>query len=174
MWLEDLPDGCELNNIRVLIDGADATATYIGPRERDGLQQFNAILPKLVRTGLVEVDFYWRGERLCDPAVLRVLPPGPQVPMLLSVADGINLLSGTRIASRTVKVTVEETNTPEAFRAVVDGIPVEGINIFCADPHPPRYEINFDLPAGVEPGPRVLEMEIGRRQLGRVLLEVAP
>jgi hypothetical protein len=54
----------------------------------------------------------------------------------------------------------------------VDGRPVTNIDVFCADPRPPRHEINFHLPEGTDPGPRILKMSLGKRSLGSVLIEV--
>ena len=47
---------------------------------------------------------------MCEPASLRVIPPGPLVPHVMSVTDGINMLSGSRISSGSVKVTIEEAD----------------------------------------------------------------
>ena len=65
-----------------------------------------------------------------------------------------------------MKVTIEEAADADEFRALVDGVPVTGIDVFCADPRPPRYEINFHLPDGIGPGARTLTMSLGRRALG--------
>jgi ubiquinone/menaquinone biosynthesis C-methylase UbiE len=172
-WIEYLPPDCDLNHLTVCVGGLEATPCYIGPPESDGLQQVNILLPKLGRTGLVPVDLLWNRHRLCEPVYLRVIPPGPQVPFVLSVTDGINMLSGTRIVTRTFKVTVEDVPDPDSFHATVSGIPVTDIDIFCADPLPPRYEINCRVPEAIPPGAHVLTMSLGVRALGSVTLDVA-
>jgi SAM-dependent methyltransferase len=172
-WVEFLPADSDLNELQVIVDGLEASPTYIGPPECDGLQQLNAILPPLRRTGLVRVELFWKQKRLCEPAWLRVIPPGPQVPVLISAADGINMLSGTRITSRLVKVTLEDVPSPDSFRAEVDGAPLTEVDAFCVDPLPSKYEVNGRLPDSVMPGPHVLEIWLGRRWLGRVAIEVA-
>jgi ubiquinone/menaquinone biosynthesis C-methylase UbiE len=171
-WLEGLPPDCDLNGLTVCVAGLEATPCYIGPPEADGLQQLNVLLPRLGRTGLVPVEFLWNHQRLCKPVYLRVIPPGPQVPVLLSVTDGINMLSGTRIVTRTLKVTLEGVAEPELFHATVSGTPVTDIDVFCADPLPPRYEINCRLPESIPPGSHVLGMSLGRRALASVTLDV--
>ena len=66
---------------------------------------------------VLPVEVAWMGKALCDPAVLRVIPPAPLVPRLCSLSDGVNLLSGTTISSGTVKVTMEEVPiAPAVFR----------------------------------------------------------
>jgi hypothetical protein len=71
-----------------------------------------------------------------------------------------------------VKVTLEEADQPERFSADLAGKAVTGIDIFCADPLPPRYEINFDLPRDLPPGANELRMRLGERSLGSVVLDV--
>jgi SAM-dependent methyltransferase len=173
LWIENLPVDCDLNSIEVRIGAVAAVPCYIGPPETDGLQQVNVMVPTVERTGLLPVEVLWNGVRLCEPEPVRIVPPAPAIPMILSVTDGINMLSGKRIASGTVKVTIEETERAALFEATVDGLPVTGIDVFCADPRPPRYEINFQLPPGIEPGPRRLTMSLAGRPLGTVDIEVA-
>ncbi|MBC8164929.1 MAG: class I SAM-dependent methyltransferase [Bryobacteraceae bacterium] len=172
-WVENLPEMCDLNHLKVLVDGLEGFPCYIGPPEADSLQQINVLLPKLPRTGLVPVEFLWNGMTLAPARSLRIIPLGPVVPLLLSVTDGINMMSGTRIVTRTVKVTLEEAANPEAFSATLSGEPLTDIDIFCADPLPPRYEINLRLPDTTPPGIHPLDMRLGRRKIGMVSVEVA-
>jgi SAM-dependent methyltransferase len=174
LWVDYLPPECDLNELQVKVGGLPADVSYIGPPEPDSLQQVNVMLPRLQRSGLVPIEAWWNGQPLFEPETVRIIPAGPQVPVLLSATDGVDLLSGQRIVSGVVKVTVEETRDPESFQATVDGEPVTGLDIFCADPLPPLYEINFRLPPSVLPGERVLEMRLGKRFLGRAVLDVQP
>ncbi len=172
LWIEDLPADCDLNDLEALIGGAPGALTYLGPPEVDGLQQLNVQLPPATGSGLQPVQLNWLGKPLAPPASLRVIPPGPLVPRIVSVTDGINLLSGKRIVTRSVKVCVEEAVHPEEFRAAIDGAPVSDPDFFCADPRPPLYEINFKLPDAAGPGPHLLEMRIGWRCFAPVPIEV--
>lgn len=172
IWMESLPADCDLIGLEVLVGRRTAVPCYIGPPEADGLQQVNVLLAGVERTGMLPLELLWKGSALCAPSSLRVIPPGPLVPYVLSVTDGINMLSGLEIKCRCVKVTIEEAADPENFSAQVAGIPVKGVDIFCADPLPPRYEINFELPAEVPAGSHELRMQLGKRTLGSVLLKV--
>ncbi|MGH9631906.1 MAG: class I SAM-dependent methyltransferase [Bryobacteraceae bacterium] len=172
LWMECLPWNCDLNHMDVRVAGRKAFSTYIGPPEPDGLQQLNVMLPEVGRTGLVVVDLTWNGEKLCEPSKLRVIPPGPPVPRILSVCDGINMLSGTDIVSRIVKVTLEEGDDLGSFEARIAGQPVETIGVFCADPLPPRFEINLRLPDSVGPGTYLLELQLGRRKFAGATVKV--
>jgi hypothetical protein len=110
---------------------------------------------------------------LCELATLRLIPAGPQVPRVVAVSDGVNLLAGLRIETGSIKATLEEVARPEDFRATVDGSEVEGLEIFCTDPQPRRFEVNFHIPASVGPGVHRLEMRLGRRRFAPLEIEVA-
>jgi hypothetical protein len=172
--MEGLRSDADLNHLRVRIGGLEATPLYLGPPEPDGLQQFNVALPPGINSGIQPLEILWQHQPLCPPAKLRVVPPGPCVPRMVSISDGIDLLSGIRIVSGIVKVTIEEARKPEEFHATLDGHAVTGCEIFCTDPLPPRHEINFRLPQATPPGLHRLEMFLGRRRLATVPLEVAP
>lgn len=172
VWLERMPQDCDLIDLEVCVGGVPAVACYIGPPESDGLQQVNVLLQDAPPTGIVPLDLLWRGVPLTEPYNVRLIPPGPVVPHVLSVTDGINMLSGLQITSRSVKVTIEEAQDVADFSAEMDGRAVSGIDVFCADPLPPRFEINFDLPPGVHDGYHDLRMRLGKRKLGTVTLEV--
>ena len=172
VWIEHLPSSCDLNHLDVTIGGLSAFPCYIGRVEADGLQQLNVMLPPLVETGLLPITIGSEGVAVCPAATVRVIPPGPQVPHLLSVTDGINMMSGNRIVSGVIKVTIEETDAPDSFQAWIGGEPVRNIDVFCADPLPPRYEINFHLPERHSPGPTHLTMQLGGRTLAPVEIEI--
>ena len=172
VWLEYLPQDCDLIGLEVLVGGVKSIPCYIGPPEADGLQQLNVLLGDVERTGVLPLEILWNGAPICPAAGVRIIPPGPSVPHVLSVTDGINMMSGQRITMGCVKVTIEEAEHPDRFSAELAGKPVTGIDIFCADPLPPRYEINFDLPEGTAPGANELRMRLGERPLGSVVLDV--
>jgi SAM-dependent methyltransferase len=175
LWMENLPLNADINHLTVTIGGKNGSISYIGPREPDGLQQMNVMVPDLSETGLLPIDLAWNGQRLCPPGKIRIIPQGPEVPRILSVTDGINMLSGIRIVSGTIKVTIEEVRSPAAsFQAMIDGQVVQNIDVFCADPLPPRYEINFDLPQQTSPGVHQLSMSLGSRQFAPIQIDVVP
>jgi len=172
LWMEHLPVSCDLNHIEVTIGGLPAFPCYIGRVEADGLQQLNVMMPELVETGLLPITIGSEGVAICPAATVRVIPQGPQVPHVLSVTDGVNMMSGNRIVSGVIKVTIEESGSPDGFRAWIGGEPVRNIDVFCADPLPPRYEINFHLPERCGEGLNRLEMELGGRKLAPVEIEI--
>ena len=118
------------------------------------------------------MEIQWLGRRVSPPATLRVIPPGPSVPRIHSISDGVNLVAGARIETRTVKMTLEEIARPYEIEAAIDGVPVVGLEYFCIDPRPQRFEVNFRLPEETTPGRHSLQLQIGRRKLAPIQIEV--
>ena len=173
LLIEKLPADCDLNHLEVRVDGRSAWPSYIGPRQWDGVCQVNAALPDGMRTGLATVDVSWLKKPLCPRSWMRIVPAGPMVPRVISISDAIDLLSGGRVVSGLVKVTLEEVAEPELFMAAVDGRPVLETDTFCTDPMSRRYEINFRLPQGLAAGSHTVELRIGLRRLPAATIEVA-
>jgi len=177
LWIEGLPADSDLNTLEATVGRAPARpeslAPFLGPPESDGLQQFNVQLPEGIEPGLQPVELRYRGEPIAPPSFLRVVPPGPSVPRLVSLSDAVDLLSTSRIASRSIKAGFEEIPDASQFRATVDGCPVQEFEGQCVDPVAPLFEVIFRLPAGIGPGPHRLELEVGSRRFGAVMIEVA-
>ena len=106
LLIENLPAACDLNTLEALVEGVQGTICYVGPQV-NGLSQMNVFMPRGVRTGLVPVHMNWRGEPLCPDATIRIIRAGPAVPRLISLSDGINLLSTYRVACGAMKATIE-------------------------------------------------------------------
>jgi hypothetical protein len=172
LWVENLPSDAGLHHLRVQVGDSLGTVTYIGPPMNDGLQQVSVVLPELEATGLLPVELRWLEHPLAPPATLRVIPPGPSVPCIRSVTDGMNLVANKRIETRHVKMILEEVARPHEIEASVDGVPVGDVEFLCTDPKPQRFEVNFRLPDEIAPGQHQLDVRIGRRKLATVILEV--
>lgn len=172
LWLERLPLDCDLNSLSVRIGGLEGSVFYLGPQEMDGLQQLNVYLPEGLGTGLLPVEVLWRDRSVCEPATVRTVPPGPPVPRLISVSDGVDLLSGKKIVSGIVKMILEEIEHPEQLEVRLGGQTPEHLEIFCTDPRLPKYEVNFPVPEQVVSGAGKLELRLGKRRFPPVDLEV--
>ena len=173
LWVHDLPDTSDLLNTKVLADGAECRLIYIGQAEKDRITQVNVALPRGIRTGMVQVQLLYCDRPACAPAWVRIMPAGPTVPRISTITDGVNLLSGTRIVSRSVKVTMLEVKHPETFHARIDGLDVLEVDPFCADPVTLRYEFNFKLPERVRNGKYEVEVRLGTRVFAPLAIEVA-
>jgi SAM-dependent methyltransferase len=172
LWVENLPPDAGLHHLRVQVGDSLGTVTYVGPPMKDGLQQVSVVLPELEATGLLPVELRWLEGPLAPLATLRVIPPGPSVPCIRSVMDGMNLVADRRIETRHVKMILEEVVRPHEIEAFVGGVPVGDREFLCTDPKPQRFEVNFRLPEQIGPGRHELQVRIGRRRLAPVMLEV--
>jgi SAM-dependent methyltransferase len=172
IWVENLPQDAGLQHLRVTVGSSFGTITYIGPADNIGLQQLNVILPELEETGLLPVEVLWLGHLISPPAVLRVIPPGPSVPSVSSVTDGVNLVAGKRIETRSIKMVLEEISRPHELEAWIDGQPVSDLEFFCIDPRPQKFEVNLRLPEQIGIGPHQLELRMGRRKLAPIAIDV--
>ncbi len=172
LWIENLPPEAGLHDLRVVVGDSFGTLTFIGPPDSSRLQQLVVLLPELEATGLLPVEIRRQGRNIAPPATLRIVPPGPLVPRVRSIRDGVNLVAENRIETRVVKMTLEEVARPHEIEAAVGGHPVVDLEFFCVDPRPQVFEVNFRLPEEVQPGRHALEVRIGRRKLAPVMLEV--
>jgi len=172
LWIERLPASCHLLNTTVSADGRPCRISYIGPPAADRVSQINAVLPENLRTGLVMIETGHAGTQLCPPSWVRIVPAGPAVPRVTGISDGVNILSGSRIISRTVKVTLEEVPDGAQFHATVDKLPTPAAESFCTDPVAQRWEYNFSLPEHLPPGAHRVSVTIGRRTFPRIPIEV--
>jgi SAM-dependent methyltransferase len=170
--IENLPDDADLLNLEVRIDGRAGALSYLGPPEWDGVVQLNAAIPAGTRTGLVPVEIVRLGQPITS-AWMRIVPPGPVVPRLCAVRDGVNLLSGTRITSRIVKLVMEEVEDPERIQVAIDDVPVERLDVFCTDPLQEHYDINLALPPAVLSGHHHVRVTLGWRHFAPVAIDVA-
>jgi len=173
VWIQFLPGECGLNHLQVTADGRECRMIYIGPPEPDGVSQVNVWLPEGLRTGLVPVEVSWLGQPVSDLGWVRIMPASPAVPRISAVTDAVNLLSGTRIISRFVKVAMTEVPHAGEFHATVDGCDALDTAWFCTDPLGAGYEFNFRLPEAIATGPHQVRIALGRRTFAPVAIEVA-
>ncbi len=170
-WIEGLPAVAHLLSLDLKIAGLSATLTYLGRPEPDGLRQLNAILPAGLATGLNPVALYWNQQLLAESR-LRIVPTPPPVPRILEASDGVDLLSGRRIVSRSVKLFLEECAHPEQLDIWVNGEVLLEKDVFCTDPMPPRHEVNFRIPAHVPPGPLTVDLRYHARRFAPLAFEL--
>ena len=173
IWVENLPAEVGLHHLQVTVGSSLGTVCYIGPPDHAGLQQINVMLPVLEATGLLPVEVLWLERPIAPPATLRIIPPGPSVPRIRQITDGINMIAENRIETRYVKIIVEEITNPGEIDAFIDETPLIQLESFCIDPRPQRFELNYRLPDEVPLGRRNLILKIGRRKMPPLAVEVA-
>jgi hypothetical protein len=170
-WIEGLPPMADLLSLDLKVAGLSSSLTYLGRPESDGLRQLNAILPKGLATGLNPVELHWRGQHLAGSR-LRIVPTPPPVPRILEASDGVNLLSGRRIVSRSVKLFMEECLHPEELDILINGEPQPDKDVFCTDPMPPRHEVNFRIPEHFQPGSLTIDLRYHSRRFAPLAFEL--
>ena len=138
------------------------------------LFQLNARLPIGLPTGLLPVTLALEGKPISQPFWFRVVPPPPPVPRLISLTDGINLLSESRITSGSIKIMLEEIGDPATVHFSLDHLPTPPLDFLCIDPVPPRHEFNVLIPAGYPAGRTEVRIHAGARTLGPIPVDVEP
>jgi hypothetical protein len=166
LWIEGLPDSADLNSLRASVGSRQAALTYIGVRQRDGWQQVSGLLPQNLDSGLQPVHLTWMGQPAALESYLRLTPPVPLVPRVMSITDGVCVGAGPVISSRSVRCTLEEALRPEDLSVTLNGRLLRRTSSLCTIPGIPRHEIHFRLPAKTPPGVYQLECRLGRRGLG--------
>jgi len=177
LWVENLSPDSDLNNLEVEIAGRRCAPCYLG-LGRKGRDQVNVYLPAEAPTGMLRVRLWMLGEPISPFALMRVIPPPPPAPRLLSVTDGVNLLSTTRIETRSLKLNLEEVGEttaaalPAALRVSIDGQALEDLEAFRIDPLAQRYAVNVKIPPEIPEGPHELDVALGRRSFGPLAIQI--
>jgi len=174
IWIANLHPECGLNHVRVRVGEAWGTPNYIAAPLPSGEQQVNVLLPEDVPTGLVPAHVEWLGAPTGPEAIMRVVPPSPQVPRLLAVTDATDLLSGTRITHGNIKAILEEVSHPEDVSFHLDGAPITPSMIHWADRRTPRLELVIPVPPGTAPGRHTLEVQARKQRFAPIGIEITP
>ena len=172
LWVQELSADADLNNLEVEIAGRREAPCYIGNEPWKVPAQVNVFLPAGAATGPVAARLWMLGEPVSDFARLRIIPPPPAAPRLLSVTDVVNLLSEARIETRSIKVNVEEVGENPALSADIDGLELRDLDILCVDPLPHRYEISIEVPEEIPPGPHRFNVRLRDRAFAPVPIEI--
>jgi len=173
IWVANLPEEAELNNLDVRVDGVSGLPFYVSAPLFDGIHQINVWMPEGARTGLLPVELRMNGKLLCPPAVARVVPAGPVVPRIVSITDAINLVAKNRCLSGVLKVQLEEVTEPQSVEASLGDHPLQRLEITCIDRRAPRYEFDLRVPENMRPGRHPLHVQAGRRRLPPVEVEIS-
>jgi ubiquinone/menaquinone biosynthesis C-methylase UbiE len=174
LWAEGLPSSADLNTLRIYIGDREARLTYISPLQKDHVQQVSGILPQGLTAGIQPVRLIWAETQLGSESFVRLVPPGPEVPRIVSVTDGIYVGAGRTISTRTIRVSLDASRRPEDLRVTLDRQRMRPMSLVCTAPDIPRFAINFHLPPRVSAGRKQLEFRLGSRYLGTFEIVVAP
>jgi hypothetical protein len=174
LWMDGVPQAADLARLLVGMDGVLRQGCYISPIGESGGCQLNAVLPRDVSPGSLQVSVHHhQGAVLAGPVPIEVTPGPPWDPKVLSITDGINLLSKNRSESGSLKVTIEDVQRPEQVSFLIDGRPIEHLQYICTDPITFAYQFTLYLSKKVESGERRLDISISGRALPAQIFTVA-
>lgn len=174
LWIEGMPETADLAVLAAGFDGVLQQGCYISPIGENGGCQFDAVLPRGVRTGSVPVTLHRHDASvIAGPVTIDITPGPPWEPKVLSVTDGIDILSKFRVEKGGVKVTIEDIEHPEQVSFIIDGHAAEYLQYECKDPITFTYEFAFHLSPKVKNGERRLDISISGRALPPISLQVA-
>ncbi len=171
IWISHLPRNADLLSLSAQVDGVEAYCCYVSP-PTNGRHFLDIIIPKGTRTGLVPVSVKLRGDALGAPVRARMVPPGPKIPSVSYIADGINLLSIGRIESGWAKLVMEEVPDPQQLHLSIAGQDLT-YTWFCVNPLHERYEFNFRIPGEIPAGAHLLELRVGAKVFTPIPIEIA-
>lgn len=165
VYVSGLPEEADVFDLALVVGGIRASIVSVSPADSKGVKQIIADLPEIDETGLVRVELYWMQERMGRPGVLRVVPRVPEVPRMMSLQPPS--------AYGTMSAMVEDLFNPEDFGVRVNDKPAWGYEYRCLDEKRRRFEIQFQLPDGVDGGECFITVRLGRRELPPVTMQLA-
>jgi ubiquinone/menaquinone biosynthesis C-methylase UbiE len=170
LWLSDLPDDCDLLDLKVAIDSVEQRGCWLSPKMGASGYQLNVMLPPLA-PGSKIVECWFRGIKMTGEHSL-VIQPALRDPHVVSIRDGINLLSPVVEAAR-MKVVLEEIEGPEKVNFKVRGCPVSDLEFVCTDPVAEQFEYSLLLPKDLDGGTHLLEITVSGNSIPPVEFQVA-
>ena len=156
-WVEGLPEEIGLDDIRIQIQGKEATPCYIGPHLGRGGFQINALLPAGLEPGASAVFASCRNIPLSGTPSIDVIAASKPEPKVLDVLDGIHLVSQRVIETRSIKVIMMGVEDHDEIHFAIDDTGMRPAEITCYDPLLCLYHYSFDLPAEITAGPHILK-----------------
>jgi ubiquinone/menaquinone biosynthesis C-methylase UbiE len=122
--------------------------------------------------GAAPVELYWRGQSMCRPVTLQVAEYRVGQPALVSLTDGVNYLSASRITSRTVKIILDDVTSPDRVRIAIDGRAVRNSGPLCISAQTLRYGWDLFLKDSFGPGRHRLLIEHGETALPALAIDL--
>lgn len=162
--IKGLDANWDLSDITAALQGQNAFVRTLQHPSPEGLGDISFTVPHLNGTGRTSLKLSWRGHPICDPAEVEVVASKSESPVLISVRDGVNHLSGRRIVCRHVKVILDNVSEPGGLRAAIDGKVAKCSPPVCIDTQMGRHEFNVSLPGSVGPGSHRIEVFHGSTQ----------
>jgi hypothetical protein len=173
LWIDGLPASCHLGNLQVKFDGVAVAGCYLSPLNSTGACQLNVRLPAGLANGHYEVALAWNGLVVGESCPLEVMPAPPRRPRVLSITDGINIASKSRVETGGMKVTLEDIERPEEVEFHIARRRAEFLQYERKDPITDTYEFAFHLSNKTRRGMQRLRIVVSGQELTAERIEVA-
>ncbi len=172
IWIDNLPRACGMERLSVQVGEAFGQGLYLGVFEHDTIRQMNVLLPVGMPLGFAKVQLLVDGQPVGASMEINVVPAEPQRAQVRYITDGINLVAGPRISTRSVKVVLDRVINPDTISVAVSGQPSLRFNINCLDRRRGSYELNFCLSESIPPGSHRVEVRCGSDLLDPIDIDV--
>jgi SAM-dependent methyltransferase len=157
-WVEGLPEEFGLDDIRIYVQGREATPCYIGPHLGRGGFQINALLPDNLEMGPSPVSAFYREIPLSGTPLIEIIAAPKAEPKVLDVLDGTYLVSQRIIETGSLKVIMMGIDNHDEIRFAIDDTVVKPVEITCYDHQLRLFHYSLNLPEHVAAGEHVLRV----------------
>jgi SAM-dependent methyltransferase len=166
-------EACDINQLEIRLGDGSGDIVYIGPDRPDGLRQINFQVPAATSPGRKSVEVLWRGERVCAPFGLEIVPRPPLRPRIVALTDAAEVMLDHKVRCGFLQISTLECEGIERLRVTIGGREVTEFNRLTIDPLPPRHMVNCRIPEGVEAGRRTVRVWLGEYEFPPETIEVA-
>jgi hypothetical protein len=173
LWIENMPDNAGLAEYLVLFEGREQMGCYLSPVSETGGAQMDVRLPDGMIPGECEVQLTIHGRPVSRSHSITLVPAPQLEPRVVSVTDGINLTSRSRIETGGAKVVIENVDRPDTVSFSIGGKPAQYLQHECKDPITSRYEFAFHLAHKSPQGRQMLRVRVDGRELAPIEVEIA-
>ena len=169
--VQHLDQDCDVADLTAQVQSRPASVCAIRHPSPEGWSEI-VVVAQPCEAGAAPVELYWRGEPLHRPVTLQVAERCVGRPTLISLTDGVNYLSGSRITSRTVKIILDDVTAPDRLRATIDGKAVRSFEPRSISTQTLRYEWDLFLKHAFAPGRHRLLIQHGETALPVLIIDL--
>ena len=173
LWMDGMSENASLVEYPALFAGREQMGCYLSPVSETGAAQMDVRLPEDIVPGECEVQLTTRGRLISRSHSITVVPAPQLEPGVVSVTDGINLKSRSRIETGGAKVVIENVDQPGTVSFSIGGRPAEHLQYECKDPITSKYEFAFHLTHKSPRGRQLLKVRVDGRELAPIEVDIA-
>ena len=134
LWIAGMPEWAGLADLPVWFGNRHQLGCYLSPISEAGGCQLNAQLPEGMKPGEYVVELKAGTELSHGAHSITVVAAPAASPRVLSVTDGINVTSRSRLQTGSAEIIIEDVPDPEEFSFRVADRPLGYLQNVCIDP----------------------------------------